>query len=434
VAAALGRLEVVLGELTGLSLAGLSDEDVTALLDGLTASTGRLTHATTRAALEADRRRLGDSIGAQHTAAWWARRTRLTQGEAGRLVGVGRRLSTDLHGPVAGALAAGSLRTDQADVICRALDVLPTTLDLHLRVRARDELLRLAAHHDASQLRRLGKRILDVVAPEIGEAHEATLLQKEEDAADRATSFSLIHDGHGKCHGRFTLPSTAGRMLQQHLLALASPARQGLDSARPTKGAARPAEGTALPTEGVDLPAEGVDRPSDLRPLPERLGRALVEYVERYPADQTPASGGLAATVVVTMDLDTLLGGLTPATLDDGTRISAGQARRLACEAGIIPAVLGGASMPLDLGATRRFHSKHQRLALALRDGGCSAEGCEVPPGACHAHHDPSWATCHTTSVKCGRLFCPRHHRLAHHPDYEMRVTADNKVTFHRRR
>ena len=109
-------------------------------------------------------------------------------------------------------------------------------------------------------------------------------------------------------------------MLRKQLMAIAAPKHQ-----------------TATATRDTGAPAE-----RDERPLHARLGSAFIEWIERYPADHLPASGGVSATVVVTMGLGTLLGGLAAASLDTGTRISAGQARRLACEAGIIPAVLGG--------------------------------------------------------------------------------------------
>ena len=64
------------------------------------------------------------------------------------------------------------------------------------------------------------------------------------------------------------------------------------------------------------------------------------------------------ATVVVTMTLETLLGAERAATLDTGENLSAGRARMLACEAGIIPFVLGGASQVLDAGRERRFHTR----------------------------------------------------------------------------
>ena len=51
------------------------------------------------------------------------------------------------------------------------------------------------------------------------------------------------------------------------------------------------------------------------------------------------------------MTLENLLGDShTPALLDTGDPITAGQARKLACEAGIIPVVLGGDSEILDVG------------------------------------------------------------------------------------
>ena len=59
------------------------------------------------------------------------------------------------------------------------------------------------------------------------------------------------------------------------------------------------------------------------------------------PPTDSRMTGGVSATVVVTMTVDTLMGGLKAAQLDTGHRISPGLARRLACRAGIIPAVLG---------------------------------------------------------------------------------------------
>ena len=152
-----------------------------------------------------------------------------------------------------------------------------------------------------------------------------------------------------------------------------------------------------------------------------------------YPAAHAPHAGGTSATVVVTMTLETLMGGLKAAQLDTGHRISPGLARRLACRAGIIPAVLGGQSQVLDLGRRTRFHTEPQRIALAIEQGGCTAEGCDWPPGMCHAHHDKPWSSGGDTSVKNGRLLCPRHHARAHDPTYTTTTITGGKVRFHRR-
>ena len=163
------------------------------------------------------------------------------------------------------------------------------------------------------------------------------------------------------------------------------------------------------------------------------MGQALMEYVEAFPADRLPRAGGVNATVVVTMTLQTLTGGLKAAQLDTGHRISAGSARRLACEAGIIPAVLGTKSQVLDLGRRSRFHTAPQRIVLAVEQRGCTAEGCDWPPGMCHAHHDQPFSKGGPTSTRNGRLLCPRHHARAHDPTYTMTKLPGGKVRFHRR-
>ena len=116
------------------------------------------------------------------------------------------------------------------------------------------------------------------------------------------------------------------------------------------------------------------------------------------------------------MTLETLMGGLAKASLDTGEVISAGTARRLACEAGIIPMVLGSQSQVLDVGRRRRFHTKSQRLAIAQRDKTCTAPGCDAPPGRCQVHHVIPWSQGGPTTVKDGRLYCSAHHAMAHDP------------------
>ena len=100
--------------------------------------------------------------------------------------------------------------------------------------------------------------------------------------------------------------------------------------------------------------------------------------------------------------------------------ISPGQARRLASQAKIIPVVLGGKSEVLDVGRGKRFFTKAQRVAMMIRDRGCTTEGCDWPPGMCHGHHDLLWSRGGPTDLKHGRLLCPKHHATAHHPAYEM--------------
>ena len=91
------------------------------------------------------------------------------------------------------------------------------------------------------------------------------------------------------------------------------------------------------------------------------------------------------------MTLENLLGtSKAPAVLDTGDRITAALARKLACEARIIPMVLGGKSEILDQGRGNRFHTKAQRIAIGLRDQHCTADGCDWP--AAHVPRPPQHA------------------------------------------
>ena len=143
--------------------------------------------------------------------------------------------------------------------------------------------------------------------------------------------------------------------------------------------------------------------------------------IEAIDSHWLPTSGGVGATIVVTMTHQQLLDDLETAgvcTLDTGGRISAAEARRLACRAGIIPLVLGSRSVVLDAGTKTRFHTEPMRIAMGVRDRGCTAQDCDVPASMCHAHHDTPFSQGGATSVANGRLLCGHHHRRIHDPKY----------------
>ncbi|MEQ1737496.1 MAG: DUF222 domain-containing protein [Rhodoglobus sp.] len=94
----------------------------------------------------------------------------------------------------------------------------------------------------------------------------------------------------------------------------------------------------------------------------------------------------------------------------------------LACDAGVRTIVLGDHGEPLYLGRTERLFSKAQRLALAVRDGGCVWNGCHAPPGWCHAHHVIEHRDGGATDIDNGTLLCPAHHHALHASDYQLRM------------
>jgi len=133
-------------------------------------------------------------------------------------------------------------------------------------------------------------------------------------------------------------------------------------------------------------PAENSER--DLRAVDQRHGDAfaeLLDYTQR--AADLPTEAGEKPALLVTMSFDHLRGRREPPLLNGDIPIPAGEARLLACDARVIPAVLGGESEVLDLGRETRLATTPQRRALGLRDRGCVFPGCTRPSNWCQAHH-----------------------------------------------
>ena len=119
--------------------------------------------------------------------------------------------------------------------------------------------------------------------------------------------------------------------------------------------------------------------------------------------------------------------------LDTGEKITASQARRLACEAKIIPVVLDGDSNPSTSPAANVSTPPSMHQGAVVRDGGCTAEGCDWPPGMCHLHHKTPWSEGGGTSLENSCLLCPHHHHRIHDPAYDATFLTNGTVRFHRR-
>ncbi|MEV0796696.1 DUF222 domain-containing protein [Kribbella sp. NPDC050281] len=104
-----------------------------------------------------------------------------------------------------------------------------------------------------------------------------------------------------------------------------------------------------------------------------------------------------------------------------GDNLSAAAIRRLACDAKIIPLVLGSHSEPLDVGRAERLVNRAMRRALNARDKGCVV--CGAPPIQCDAHHVRSWIDGGPTAVSNLVLLCRRHHIDLHAGDWTITIT-----------
>jgi hypothetical protein len=94
--------------------------------------------------------------------------------------------------------------------------------------------------------------------------------------------------------------------------------------------------------------------------------------------------------------------------------VAAATIRKLACDADVIPVLLGTHGEILDLGRRNRLFTPAQRLALTARDQGCAFPNCTIPAPWCEAHHITYWSQDGPTNVSNGVLLCSHHHHLIH--------------------
>ncbi|MDQ0094731.1 HNH endonuclease signature motif containing protein [Paeniglutamicibacter psychrophenolicus] len=151
--------------------------------------------------------------------------------------------------------------------------------------------------------------------------------------------------------------------------------------------------------------------------------RALYQFVfdsMRYAADgESPGAPTMPmkpqVEMIVTISWDALVGKLNdPGITAHNQLVSPGYARRLACSANILPAVLGTRSQPLDLGRTQRLFNRAQRRAMMIRDKGCINPGCTMASHRCEANHIKPWYLGGETNLANGALLCPICHASFH--------------------
>ncbi|UWX96594.1 HNH endonuclease [Arthrobacter zhaoxinii] len=98
--------------------------------------------------------------------------------------------------------------------------------------------------------------------------------------------------------------------------------------------------------------------------------------------------------------------------------------RKLACDADLIPVVLGTQGQVLDLGRAARLFPPHLRKALQARDRGCTFPGCTIPGPWTEAHHATFWERGGGTDLGNGMLLCSFHHHLIHQEKWRAYMRA----------
>ncbi|YCK82234.1 HNH endonuclease [Arthrobacter sp. D3-18] len=194
-------------------------------------------------------------------------------------------------------------------------------------------------------------------------------------------------------------------------------------------------------TTNNDGPGTGPDL--DRRSRAQKLLNGLVGACAlAMTTGKLPSNGGLRPQLTVTIDERDLFErlnnhnnheqpGAGPARnpLSTGTATFTGPIhpntiRKIACDADIIPVLLGTDSRVLDIGRTTRIFPPHIRKAITARDGGCAFPDCTIPAPWCEAHHTTYWSNGGTTSTHNGTLLCSHHHHLIHKEQWRINITT----------
>lgn len=320
------------------------------------------------------------------------------------------------------AMRAGAVSVAQAREIVRALEQLPEDLPPEVLVRAEEYLIACCTDLTPDQLRRVGRGVLEHVAPEVADDEEGKRLDNQEKKALDGLSLHVHRhaDGvEGKSRAILTGPDEMIDRLTTYLDAYANPRKLRKKAAK-----------LEMP-DGLPHPASEA---GERLPLARRRGLAFVSLLEAMDPKRLPIHGGDATTVIVTIDLEQLRQQLGVGRLVNGDSLSAGAIRRLACKAKILPAVLGGRSEVLDLGRAKRLFNAPQRKAKLLDHETCQAEGCDLRGDWSEMHHEDPWSEGGATDLARAVLACSFHHHRLHDERYEHEFLVDGTIRFRMRR
>ncbi|MCD4526002.1 HNH endonuclease signature motif containing protein [Nocardioides sp. cx-173] len=341
-----------------------------------------------------------ERLGWGSTADWYSHLAGVRRGQGKQTVDHATELVNNRPATLE-ALVSGTVSPEQADVLLNAVDRLPG--DDRLRDTVERELLDEATRSTATELARHGRDVIEAVDPDRTARTAEAQLAREDRVAHQRRFLTVTDDGAGgiTVKGRGSVED--GTILRAALLPLTAPVPQ------------------VDPETCQELP--------DRRDFGVRMWDALVGIAQHaLDTDLPPESHGARPRVTVTMSLEALRGELCErGRTDDGLDVSPEVARRMACDADVVPMVLGTDGEVLDVGRTRRLVTAPLWRALVERDRHCAFPGCTRPPVMGHAHHIVSWADGGTTCLSNLVLLCGHHHRTIHQTPWEVRIADDGR-------
>ncbi|WLQ05412.1 HNH endonuclease signature motif containing protein [Arthrobacter oryzae] len=344
--------------------------------------------------------------GCRNTTEFLRMRLRIGAGEARRRLALAEAVlpTTGITGhtepperpELAAAVAAGTVASRAASIITLALDRVRHHAPEDAVARMEHNLTSAAAEHDTDFLSRIARRWVDGLDQDGSEPSEEELRHRQ---------------------GAFIRKPRRGL---HHVEIFATP-----DQYEPLLTAMNTA--TNPRTRPGDTDTTSADA-LDPRTRPQRLLDGLVGASKAgLSTGDLPAAGGLRPQVMVTIDYRDLLDKLEQGIPGTGSftftgPVTAATVRKIACDADIIPVLLGSQGRILDIGRTTRIFPPHIRKAITARDQGCAFPSCTIPAPWCEAHHITYWSHGGATSTDNGTLLCSHHHHLIHKEQWHIQV------------
>ena len=334
------------------------------------------------------------------------------------------------HAPLSDALLGGSITAAQHDAILRGLggppapdadgaDSVDVVDDAADRARAAEQLREVwavaagelvveAPHRTVEELARAARTLRDQLDPEGA--------QRRFEERFRARSFRMWTDADGIHRGTFSFDDHAAAWVRTIIDSALRPRRGGPRFVDPTEKA-RADELVADPRTNEQLAYDlliGVLRTGALADAKAVFGtrQAGVRVVISAAARAAVADGRPGVGVLE----------------EDQATLPAWLIEQHACDTGIVELRIDRDGNPLHLGREARLFSPGQRVALAIRDGGCRWKGCDRPASYCESHHIDHHAEGGNTDTDRGILLCRFHHMALH--DGGWRITRDGLGDF----
>ncbi|MCB5274377.1 hypothetical protein BJG92_01910 [Arthrobacter sp. SO5] len=335
---------------------------------------------------------------------------------------------------LAAGVAAGAIASRAASIICLSLERVRHVSPPEAAARMEHTLVRTAVENDQDFLTRLAKRWTDALDQDGEEPGEQELRQRQ-GAFIRRAHRGLHHLEIFATTDQFEHLLTVMNVATNPRSGAASPPDTGVAGAAGSAGPAADASADGAVNGDAD-DAAAAER-LDQRTRPQRLLDGLVGACKAaLAAGSLPAAGGLRPQVMVTIDYRDLLerlGGADPETRAPGSNagtlmftgpITASTVRKIACDADVIPVLLGGQGRILDVGRASRVFPPHIRKALTARDRGCAFPQCTIPAPWCEAHHISYWSRGGSTGTENGALLCSHHHHLIHKEQWTVQLRS----------